>query len=85
VYTVTGNGDPSPNGDFFENGTAHGQPAYSNADASWWLWYSDAIGGYVLSPAIDDVEIYWDSDLGTADGVYTPSDIWTGNPVVIAV
>lgn len=51
VYTITGTGNPSPNGDYIADGTLNGEPAYKRTDNAFYIWYDDAQIRWIVSQA----------------------------------
>jgi hypothetical protein len=79
---VSGDGEPIPNGDYFDYGTYNDLPAYRTADLSCYLW-SNGQGDWFLSigepPGGDD---YWELEQAGPAGQYAPKGTATGNPIV---
>jgi len=83
-YTVTGDGDPSPNGDYTENGTYGGYPKYTHADGTYELWQDGALT-FVISTAAGTISPdYWSRATPIAGSYDAAGSTYTGNPSAAA-
>lgn len=53
---VTGDGDPSPNGNYFTDGTFDGYVSYKREDSLYYIFYDNSNGTYSLSAEKGEVE-----------------------------
>lgn len=81
-YEVIGNGDPSPNGDYFENGVHNEHPVYVHENNGFAIWYW--IGGWHISAAPGSTAHPWWERPAPDEitGEYVSNPPATGNPVV---
>ena len=85
IYTITGDGNPSPNGHYFENGVYNGEPCYEREDGAFWIWWNSTFEYWAISVAPDDeVAGTWSLAVGGPPGEYSPQGTYTGNAVVAA-
>lgn len=83
-YDMTGDGDPSPNGEYYETGMWLGKPYYRRKDGAYFIWWSPAITDWYITVALgDDSPGAWYRDV-TIIGTYAPKAPYIGNPVVAA-
>lgn len=83
LWKVTGNGSPSPNGDYYAIDDIDGKPAALKSTGDYRIYY-DGLGElYSLEgfPAIGNFP-YWSRAGDNPIGSYTPIINCTGNPVV---
>jgi hypothetical protein len=84
VVRVTGSGNPSPNGDYVEDGIFGGEMSYKRTDGAYYLWYDDVLVQTVLSVIKGDrgtfhwyyealIPVYGMEPQGTATG-YSNAD-----------
>jgi hypothetical protein len=48
-YTVTGSVTPDITGDYYENGTQNGYPAYERNDGAYWIWFETGVNLWIIS------------------------------------
>lgn len=81
-YDVTGDGDPSPNGEYYYAGEYGGEPYYTRADEAYSIWWDTISSKWFITVAPGNgVAGNW-SRLGSIAGIYGPVAPYTGNPVV---
>jgi len=83
-YIVTGTLTPDATGNYLEDGTYNGRPAYRRADSQFWIWWSPATLWWFLSPAKGDDSTCWIRWFDTVEGDYWPMSNATGIPTVTA-
>lgn len=62
---------PDPTGEFFEDGTHNGAPAYRNADSSTWIWKSVPGSWFITDTPENFPANYWSKPPGDPTGHYT--------------
>lgn len=72
VVTVSGAGSADYNGQYTENGSNGGKPAYS-LDTNHWLWWKPDVTRWMLSPAIGMVPVAYHGNLDPDP----PANPWT--------
>jgi len=81
---ITGDGNPSPNGDYFEDDLYNGKMSYRRGDNAYFLWYDPDGPEYFLSQTKGSDAVSWFNQ--TADemplGTYSDWNYVTGHPVV---
>ena len=84
TLTVTGDGDPSPNGLYLRlPGLYNNQKFYRRDDTAYSIWWSETWGEWGISVVLDESGDYWyRSGVANILGEYTPHDGFTGNPIV---
>lgn len=80
---VTGNGNPSPNGWYLDDGIYNGVMSYVREDSGYYLWYNTP-SGFILSllKGIGSSNSWYLSSGANPNGTYDPLFDTTGNPVV---
>ena len=79
-YVVTGNGSPSPNGDYYYAGEYGGEPCYTDATEAFYIWYESGNVQWWLGSSLGHYG--WYSEARTSPtGLYYPA-IHSGNPFV---
>lgn len=84
-YRVTGDGDPSPNGDYYENGTVNDRPKYEREDTTMWIWWDSAIPAWIISPDWGELVGSWWRPDDIVLGDYSPFGDVTGDPTVALI
>jgi len=79
-YVVTGDGNPSPNGDYYEAGTYNGKPWYQRDDQAFLIWWNDIGLDWNIDTILGDRQNYWYGPYDEILGTYTPQGTYTGNP-----
>lgn len=79
---VTGNGNPSPNGDYVYGGEWLGKPYYQHPDLTFFIWHG--ISGYMCSPAlgVGFLGAWLNGTPVVVEGTYNPVFGYSGNPEV---
>ena len=83
-YDVTGDGNPSPNGEYWYAGEHTGNPYYRRTDSAYFLYYHIPLVGWVLSTVLGGHGNGWWQRVDGIEGSYNPNAPYTGNPVVAA-
>lgn len=84
VYDITGDGNPSPNGEYYYAGIANGLPYYRRSDSAYFIWSAGDPAAWKISIGVDDIAPgHWHRD-GIITGGYLPAAPYAGNPVVAA-
>jgi hypothetical protein len=83
-YHIEGDPDPNCKGDYFYGGIHDGVPYYSRGDGVYHIWSSSALEEWLISIVVGlENPPWWYKDTGPRTGMYQPSLLYTGNPVVI--
>lgn len=78
---VTGDGDPSPNDDYYYRGHSADHDWYANLDLTWFIWFDEVGAHWFLTDRWGDLGGYaWICDEATPQGTYFPIESVTGNP-----
>ena len=84
-YIVTGDGSPSPNGNYFNTGIYNGRNYYKRTDNAFFIWYNIDIEIWYISDILGEASSFgtW---LGSNMilGIYDPEEASNGNPIVTA-
>lgn len=83
---VSGNGVPSPNGDYYSCGDYAGYPAFKNETEDYYLWFLEEEECYAISDGLGIIsQTTWYKGSGDTEitGTYQPYMEVTGNPIVI--
>ena len=81
-YRVTGTLSPDATGDYTQNGTHNGEPAYErDGDGAYWIW-SDGGGNWYISAGKGALPSCW-YRTGDIAGEYAPV-IYTGTATVVS-
>lgn len=81
-FRITGDGQPDPNGYYFDAGKFGGKQYYERQDAAFVLWWRIIMNGWAISEALDEPTNYWYHIDPDPEGTYDPQGTPTGNPVV---
>ena len=82
---VTGNGEPSPNGNYFAAHNYGGKTAYRREDGWFWIWYDSEWPQWCLSDTLGQFIRggWWDPEEDTdPTGNYSPESPATGTAIV---
>jgi len=84
TLTVTGDGDPSPNGLYLRQvGQYNNQKFYRRDDNAYYIWWSNTYSEWGISVILDENMNIWNrSGVANILGVYEPHNDLTGNPIV---
>jgi hypothetical protein len=80
---VSGDGAPSPNGGYNEDGIYNGHMSYKSLDGLWYIWFASGPDSYAISDLKGSTETSWINNLSVPAGAYAPYNDTTGNPVVV--
>jgi hypothetical protein len=83
---VSGNGLPSPNGNYYEDGIYNGYMSYKHESADYYIWLINMVINYCISTSKGTLDDYgWvNSEVDvTPIGTYAPvTELGVGNPIV---
>lgn len=79
---VIGNGNPSPNGDYFEDGVSGGKPCYRREDSAWWIWWGYGFVWLITDELEVDTRAQFQKVGEPVTGDYLPHMGAAGNPTV---
>lgn len=73
-FIVTGDGDPNPNGNYYESELYDGVMSYKHESLNYWIWRMSVLDGWFLSTELGEAEDIpaWIQDvvLATPLGMY---------------
>jgi hypothetical protein len=82
IFVVTGDGNPSPNGNYFIAGTHLGVLYYKHQSANYWIWWDAGTKRWILGYTLFIIQDGWYSEFEDVVGTYIPRRIGWGFPVV---
>ena len=84
-YHVLGNGNPDPNGDYFDDGLYNGKVTALRSGVPFYLFYSNVLYEWMLSETREEEPggFFW-RDAVSPVGPYGLGGTYAGNPTVFA-
>jgi len=80
-YIISGNGNPSPNGNYFDAGSYGGKRYYQKSTADYFLWWESFLLKWTISPTLGGSPIsFWERQNADPGGIYNSVGAFSGNP-----